>query len=213
MHRFLPEHSRREDETPDERFYAAPRLVVHIDDGAVGALRQYFSEVLPPQAALLDLMSSWRSHLPEDMQFPRIAGLGMNAVELSENPQLTERVVHDLNLDSSIPFDDDAFDAVLLTVSVQYLVHPIAVFAEVARVLRPGGQFIVSFSNRMFPTKAVHIWRAGNDSQHLLLVADYFRQANGFSDPVSEDRTPKETAGDPLYVVRAAAKPHRGLGS
>ena len=162
-----------------------PRLVVHIDDAAIAGLRQYFGEVLQPGAAILNLMSSWRSHLPDDTQFPWVAGLGLNPVELAENPQLTQRVVHDLNFDSHLSFDDAEFYAVLLTVSVQYLVRPVEVFAEVGRVLRPGGQFSVSFSNRMFPTKAVHIWRASNDSQHLQLVMEYMGEAGCFGDAKS----------------------------
>jgi SAM-dependent methyltransferase len=195
-----PEHFEREDESSDEVFYSQPRLVVHIDEGAIAALTQYLREVLPPNGDVLDLMSSWRSHLPEDVPLGRVVGLGMNAVELAENPQLTERVVHDLNADPRLPFGDAEFDAVLLTVSVQYLVRPIEVFGEVGRVLRPGGRFTVSFSNRMFPTKAVRIWRDGSDIQHIYLVARYLREAGCFTDVAYQDRSPGAWR-DPLYLV------------
>ena len=130
----------RQDETDDRQFYAAPRKVVHIDDAAIGTLRDaVLAEVLPPGSAILDLMSSWRSHLPEHGAFTNVTGLGMNADEMADNPQLTAYVVHDLNQSPDLPFADTAFDAVICTVSVQYLVQPVEVFSEVRRVLKPGG--------------------------------------------------------------------------
>ncbi|HEY8492222.1 MAG TPA: class I SAM-dependent methyltransferase [Dehalococcoidia bacterium] len=201
---FLPEHFAREDEGPDELFYAVPRLVVHIDEAAIDALRGYFRETLPPGADILDLMSSWRSHLPEDVPYGRVVGLGMNDVELAENPRLTERVLWNLNADPNLPFEDAAFDAVLVTVSVQYLVRPVQVFREVARVLRPGGRVVVSFSNRMFPQKAVRLWRYTTDAEHVRVVAGYLQYAGGFQEIDFQDRSPRpEGGGDPLYIVTA----------
>ena len=191
----------REDEMPDERFYIVPRLVVHMDDGAIGALRRYLRRELLPHGDVLDLMSSWRSHLPEDIPLSRVVGVGLNEVELAENPQLTEYQVHDLNLDPSLPFEDAEFDSVLLTVSVQYLVRPLEVFQEAGRVLRGGGQFTISFSNRMFPTKAVRVWREGGDREHVLLVHEYFRMAGGFEDIRTVVKPPSEAFSDPLFIV------------
>ena len=144
----------RPDNSDDSQFYVAPRKVVHIDEGAINALREQFALLLPPGGIYLDLMSSWRSHLPDSLKPARVIGLGMNAEEMRDNPQLSRHVVHNLNVDPTLPFEDAAFDAAFCTVSVQYLTQPVAVFREVNRVLKPGAPFIVSFSNRCFPDQS-----------------------------------------------------------
>ncbi len=196
---FPPEAFRRQDESDDGYFYSFPRKVVHIDNHAIKALRTHFSALLPPGGAYLDLMSSWRSHLPEDLNPSRVVGLGMNADEMADNPQLSEHLVQNLNQNPLLPFDDAAFDAALCSVSVQYLTNPAAVFSEVRRVLKPGGVFIVSFSNRCFPTKAVALWLAGTDAQHLATVVGYFEAAGGWTDIHAEQTTRR--FADPLYAV------------
>ena len=119
---YPPELFRRQDESDDSLFYSAPRLVVHIDYEAIGAISAYFSEALPRDGVILDLMSSWRSHMPPDLPIRRLIGLGLNAVELDENPQLDERIVHDLNANPALPLDDCCLDAAVVTVSIQYMV-------------------------------------------------------------------------------------------
>ena len=202
--RFPPEFFRREDEANDADFYATPRLVVHIDDGAITAVGRLFRQLIPENAEVLDLMSSWRSHWPEEHPRRRIVGLGMNAAEMADNPQLNEYLLRDINANPTLPFDDVSFDAVVITVSVQYLTNPVAVFAEVSRILRPGGVFIVTFSNRCFPTKAVRVWRAGSDSDHIDLVASYMQHAGGFNGIrgglANPDLAPP---ADPLFAVFA----------
>ena len=154
---------RRFDEDDDSAFYSFPRRVVHIDDGAIAALTRLYAALVPAGVRVLDLMGSWRSHLPASFGGAAI-GLGLNAVEMAENPHLAAAVVHDLNREPGLPFADAAFDAVVCAVSVQYLTRPLDVFREVRRVLRPGAPFVVSFSNRCFPDKAVALWRASDDS-------------------------------------------------
>ena len=195
-----PEAYGREDESPDERFYGFPRRVVHIDDGAIAALGRLYAEVLPAGGRLLDLMSSWRSHLPDGGLEWEVVGLGMNAAEMADNPQLTKSLVHDINRGPRLPFGDEEFDGALCAVSIQYVIHPMRLFREVHRVLRPGAPFIVSFSNRCFPTKAVAVWLAGTDQQHVLLVRSYFDAAGGWQGVTGEDRSPGGN-GDPLYAV------------
>ena len=196
----------REDESGDDEFYEMPRKVVHIDEGAIAALGQLYGDVLPAGGRLLDLMSSWRSHLPAGFRATEVVGLGMNAEEMADNPQLTRFVVHDVNREPRLPFGDGEFAGATCAVSVQYLVHPLRVFSEVARVLRPGAPFVVSFSNRCFPTKAVAAWLYADDEQHVELVRSYFEAAGGFTDVKVEDRSPGGY-GDPLYAVwgRAAS--------
>jgi len=157
---FSPGFFDRVDETPDASFYAFPRFVTHIDDATIGALTAYYGELLRPGADVLDLMSSWVSHLPAAGELPlaRVAGLGMNADELAKNPRLTEWRVCDLNADPRLPFADASFDFALCAVSIQYLTRPLAVFAELARVLRPGGRAAIATSHRCFPTKAIRAW-------------------------------------------------------
>ena len=183
------------DPADDAVFYAADRKVVHIEPGAIEALRRFYSEVLPAGGSVLDLMSSWRSHLPDGLGV--VTGLGMNAAEMGDNPQLDESVVHDLNRESRLPFAEASFDAVVCAVSVQYIIRPLEVFAEVARVLRPGGPVVVSFSNRCFPTKAVAIWLAGDSDVHRRIVREYLERS-GFVE-VTDDALP--SPDDPLFVV------------
>ncbi|AGY58904.1 class I SAM-dependent methyltransferase [Gloeobacter kilaueensis] len=172
--------ARRDDETDDSLFYRDPRLVQHIDMGFILQLQAIFRRYLPQNAVLLDLMSSWVSHLPEDLKTAKVVGHGMNAVELAANPRLDEFFVQNLNADPVLPLVDDSFDGVLNTVSVQYLVDAVRVFQEVRRVLKPGGVAIVSFSNRMFPTKAVDRWKERSDEERLDLVQQYLLGAGGF---------------------------------
>jgi len=203
--KFQVAHFTRRDDGDDAVFYAQERLVHHLDQPARDALTAYYRDVLPAGGRVLDLMSSWVSHLPEDQGFADVTGLGMNETELAANPQLTGYCVHDLNADPVLPLADQSFDACLIALSVQYLTRPLEVFADISRVLRPGGVCVVSFSNRCFPTKAVAIWTALDDPGHTGLVATYFRQTNGFGEPVYENLSDPGGRTDPIYVVSARA--------
>ena len=201
---------RRYDEGPDERFYDIPRFVTHIDDHAIAAVTQLYHEYFPPCGAILDLMSSWISHLPPEINFSRVVGHGMNEAELRENPQLTEYFVQNLNADQTLPFPDGTFDGAGCCVSVQYLTRPVEVFREVGRVLKPGAPFVITFSNRCFPTKAVAIWQALDDRQHLDYVAYLLREAGNWTNVEQLDRSPRRWRSDPLYAVigRSSGRPN-----
>lgn len=207
---FLPEHFERVDESSDAEFYATPRFVVHIDEQAIEAAGQAYASLLPKDGEVLDLMSSWRSHLPTDFPVSRLVGLGMNTDEMAGNPQLDEFVVRDLNAEPVLPFESDSFDGVIDTVSIQYLTRPLDVFAEVYRVLRPGAPFIVTYSNRCFPTKAVRIWTALDDKGHAQLIASYFLHSAPWSELKAYDCNPARGSGDPLFAVHAR-KPIAGV--
>lgn len=198
---FPTEYFDKQDPSDDALFYRMPRKVVHIDDTAIANLKVQLAEVLPQGGVYLDLMSSWRSHLPETVQPKRVIGLGMNAEEMADNPQLDQFVVQNLNQEPRLPFEDSTFDAAICTVSVQYLTNPTAVFAEVNRVLRPGAPFVVSFSNRCFPTKAVAVWLVTNDTQHMALVTRYFELSGGWQDITAGYAAPH--GADPIYIVWA----------
>jgi SAM-dependent methyltransferase len=197
---FPPAAYVRDDESPDGHFYDVPRKVVHIDDGAIAALGSLYAEVLPPGGRLLDVMSSWRSHLPQGFHTKEVVGLGLNAEEMADNPQLTASIVHDLNRDPRLPFGDREFDGAMCAVSIQYVLHPVLLLKEMCRVLKAGAPFVVSFSNRCFPTKAVAVWLGTMDEQHLQLVRAYFDAAGGWLDVKGEDRSPGRGV-DPLYAV------------
>jgi hypothetical protein len=165
------------DAEEDELFYEPPRLVCHIDEGAIAALTEFYRVALPAGGVLLDLMSSWVSHLPPEIEYAEVIGHGMNATELAANPRLTRWFVQNLNRKTRLPLADASVDAAMVCVSIQYLQQPVAVLRELTRVLRPGGPLVISFSNRCFWTKAVAIWRALDDSGHARLVERYLRHA------------------------------------
>ncbi|MCU1398541.1 MAG: hypothetical protein JWN62_1650 [Acidimicrobiales bacterium] len=195
---------RRTDESPDDQFYVPDRLLTHIDAGAIAAVGALYDE-LGLRGSVLDIMSSWISHFTSPPA--ELVVLGMNAHELASNPMATERVVHDLNVSPTLPFGDARFDAVTCCVSVDYLVRPIDVFTEVRRVLRPGGVFVTTFSNRCFPTKAIHGWLANDEKARTRIVAEYFRRSQGWAEPTVQLRTPAGRGGDPLYAVWARSLP------
>jgi ubiquinone/menaquinone biosynthesis C-methylase UbiE len=165
------------DAEEDELFYEPPRLVCHIDEGAIAALTEFYRVALPAGGVLLDLMSSWVSHLPPEIDYAEVIGHGMNATELAANPRLTRWFVQNLHRDTKLPLADTSVDAAMVCVSIQYLQQPAAVLREVSRVLRPGSPLVISFSNRCFWTKAVAIWRALDDDGHARLVERYLGRA------------------------------------
>jgi SAM-dependent methyltransferase len=190
----------RADPSVDSWFYDWPRLVTHIDDHAIALVGALYEE-LRIDGVVLDLMSSWVSHFRSPPG--HLTVLGMNAEELDRNPLASARVVHDLNDDPRLPFPDGSFDAAVCCVSVDYLVRPVEVFRDLARVLRPAGAFVCTFSNRCFPTKAIRGWLSATDEGRCAIVRAYFDLAGGWSDPVTERRTAVGHPGDPLFAVWA----------
>lgn len=214
---FRPGDFERDDETPDPEFYRKPRFVNHLDSLALSTVADLYARRIPPNSRVLDLMAGPDSHLSDEVEAPSVTGLGMNDEELEANPRLTRRVVHDLNADPVLPFQDNEFDVVINTVSVDYMTRPVEIFREVARVLRPGGLFLVVFSNRMFPPKAVNIWKRTGESGRVDLVKQYFAKAEGFfvqgqMESKGKPR-PKDDKyysfgipSDPIYAVWAEAR-------
>jgi hypothetical protein len=191
----------RIDEDDDAAFYEPARLVLHIDDHAVAVLTRLYREILPAGGVLLDLMSSWVSHLPNDVGYAEVIGHGMNAAELAANPRLSRWFVQNLNRDTALPFADNSIDAAMICVSIQYLQQPVAVLREIERALRPGAPLVISFSNRCFWTKAVAVWRGLDDAGHARLVELYLNQA-GFERIETRRLAPWiEDEQDPMYAV------------
>ncbi len=207
-----PQETQKEDPTDDLLFYAAPRLVYHVDEAFMAKLQVLLEKVLPPEAEILDLMSSWVSHLPQGYEPKRVVGHGMNTVELSQNPVLNDYFVQNLNENPKLSLDDESFDVVLITVSIQYLERPVEVLQELNRILKPGGSVVISFSNRMFPTKAIQAWSSRSDDERLELVTRYIRTAGGFENIETHAQADSSSSAwwmpwaqteDPFYAVVA----------
>jgi len=222
---YEPDSFSRQDESDDEQFYARERLVDHLDRTALQTIERVLENLIDQQdAIILDLMASWDSHLSPLVNAGRVIGLGLNRNELEQNNALSELVIHDLNKNPTLPFRDDFFDVVINVVSVDYLVHPFEVFAEVGRVLKPAGLFIVVFSHRMFPQKAVKIWRDASDEEKMLLVSDFFAATATFGKPgtfvsrgkprPSQDKYAAILAeSDPVFVMYASKKTNDQLSN
>ena len=205
----------RLDETSDAMFYARDRFVAHLDAKALATVERLISTlVVEEHPDILDLMAGWDSHLPPDLGPGRVVGVGLNPRELKQNPRLTERVLQDLNQEPELRFPDASFDLVLDTISIQYATRPFELFAEVARVLRPGGLHLVVFSNRMFPRKAVKVWRDASEDERVLLVEDYFRAiatydrtesflSAGLRRPEDDPHAHELAYSDPIYAIYA----------
>jgi SAM-dependent methyltransferase len=207
-----PDQRSKLDASNDSSFYSYPRFVTHVDEGFIQQLTDLYRERLKPSIRIFDMMSSWVSHLPDPVTFEHVEGHGMNAEELAKNPRLNHYFVQNLNQDPKLPLPDQSFDAVLNTVSVQYLQYPEAVFTEIHRILKPNGIAIISFSNRMFYDKAIAAWRENSESGRVELVKRYFRSVPGFSEPEVIERRSQAPAilqmlgvagGDPFYAVIA----------
>jgi SAM-dependent methyltransferase len=198
----IPEEAfRRLDESPDDDFYRIPRFATPIDERAIEAVTELYRRVLPEGGAILDLMSCWVSHLPPEVMYRRVVGIGLNADELAENPFLDEWRVQNLNCDPHLPLGTGEFDAAVICVSVQYLTRPIELFREVGRVVRPGGPLVITFSNRCLPTKAIACWRMLDDDGHITLVGHYLMEAGNWRDLKCCCRV--SDGSDPLYGIIA----------
>jgi len=200
------------DERPDTAFYSMTRMVPHLDKRALQQVEQLYQRLIPEQSRVLDLMASWDSHLGEAIRPISVTGLGLNEAELKANPQLDDYVIQDINHQFSLPFEDAHFDAVVCTVSVEYLSHPIEIFREVARILKPGGVFINTFSDRWFPTKAITLWTDLHEFERLGLVTEYYLQSDGFRHvhtqsvrglprPQDDPHAGERLLSDPVYAV------------
>jgi SAM-dependent methyltransferase len=195
-----PNAFQRADETRDDLFYRQPRLVTHIDDNAIAGVTTLYRQFLPEDGRILDLMSSWISHLPADVTYREIVGHGMNTQELSANPRLDQWFIQNLNETPQLPLEEDSFDGAAICVSIQYLTNPAAVMADLARILNTGAPLIVTFSHRCFPTKAVAVWQSISSEGHGQLVKMYLA-AGGFEDLALFEVVPPSPGGDPLYGV------------
>jgi len=192
---------KRIDESDDENFYKIPKFVTHIDYGAIDAVTELYRKYLPENGEILDLMSSFVSHFPEEKKYQYITGLGMNEREMFHNKQLDEWVVHNLNTNPVLPFEDDQFDAGVICVSIDYLTDPLSVLKDVGRILKKDAPLVISFSNRFFESKATSIWLQLDEEQRTYLVESFLIDTKCFKDIKLVNCSPE--CGDPLYAVIA----------
>jgi SAM-dependent methyltransferase len=193
-----PQLFARQDESPDSAFYREPRFVTHIDDATIDALTEFYRTFIPERAAVLDLMSSWVSHLPPERSYQHVTGLGMNEAELAANPRLDDHLVHDLNAAPDLPYPESTFDRIILAVSIQYLTRPVDVLRDALRTLKEDGEICIAMSHRLFPTKAILAFHRLSPADRVRLVSTYLELA-GFHDVRFVDRSPENA--DPLWLV------------
>jgi len=202
----------RIDENSDTIFYQKERKVHHLDAHARKTISDIYASAIKPGSCVLDLMSSWESHIPDDIEDITVSGLGMNESELQSNPVLEDYFVHDLNKEPLIPYHDETFDVVICTASVEYLINPVKVFEQIKRVLKSGGLCIMTFSNRWFPTKSIKLWSELHEFERVGLVMEYFSQSGwkgdlntlssrGLHRPVDDPYYAKNQTSDPVYAV------------
>ncbi len=205
----------RKDNEADAQFYVTPRFVSHIDDTAIGQISDIYSKFLKPGMRVLDLMSSWTSHIPSDINLGKLTGLGLNEEELQGNEQLSDYVIHDINVNPNLPFNDNTYDTVVCTVSVEYMTRPFEVFEEINRILKPGGYFVVTFSDRWFPPKVVKIWEEMHEFERIGLVTEYFLASpkyrnietfsiRGLPRPPDDKYYGKRRVSDPVFCAAGA---------
>ncbi len=206
----------RENEGNDIFFYEEPRLVTHIDETALSVIQKIYGKFLQNGMKVLDLMSGWKSHIPKNVRLESLVGLGLNKKEMENNDQLTGYTIHNLNNHPYLPFNDKEFDVVICSVSVEYLTNPIEVFSQIARILKPNGYFVLTFSNRWFPSKAVNIWKELHEFERVGLVLEYFLQSakytnletysmRGLPRPENDKYYTKLVMSDPIYAVWGTA--------
>jgi SAM-dependent methyltransferase len=202
----------RENEENDHSFYEKARLVTHVDEQACKIIEDIYGQLLQPEMRVLDLMTRWKSYVPKKIEPISLVGLGLNEEELAANKQLISRHIHDLNTRPVLPFNDGSFDAVICSASVEYLTHPLKIFSEVSRILRPGGLFVHTFSDRWFPPKVIQLWKDLHPFERVGFVTECFLRTGlferlftlsvqGWPRPLTDRHYPSLKTSDPVFAV------------
>ena len=192
----------REDQSDDVFYYRTPRLVHHLDATARRQVRSLYGRLLKPQARILDVMSSWESHIPDSLHSSCIEGIGLNEQELQANTHLSTYLIHDLNKDPRLPIADNMFDAAVCTVSIEYLCRPLEVLSEISRILVPGGILVITVSERWFPGKQVRHWADLHPFERQGAVMNYLLDEGSFTNIETESSRGYPRPADDKYSSR-----------
>ena len=194
----------------DEIFYQQPRFVHHLSDSFRTRLTSLYSEYLLNHHIILDLMSSWVSHLPSNISYKKVIGHGMNEAELSSNERLDRFFVQNLNKKQNMPIEDSSIDVGLIVAGWQYLQYPEKVSLELSRVIKSDSLLIISFTNRAFWTKAPNIWTYSSEEKRIEYVTNVLTSNGWRIEKILNERTHDKklfgfysSESDPFFSVIA----------
>ena len=168
------------DDSDDQIFYQNPRYVNHLSFSFRNRLTNLYSKYLYSNNVILDLMSSWVSHLPTNTKYKKIIGHGMNESELRANKRLDSFWVQNLNKIQILPIEDSSVDTGLIVAGWQYLQYPEKISLELSRIIKKDSLLIISFSNRAFWTKSPNIWTNSSEEGRIEYVKKVI-SSNGWS--------------------------------
>ena len=194
----------------DEIFYQQPRFVHHLSDSFRNRLTSLYSEYLLNHQIILDLMSSWVSHLPSNISYKKVIGHGMNEAELSSNERLDRFFVQNLNKKQNMPIEDSSVDVGLIVAGWQYLQYPEKVSLELSRVIKSDSLLIISFTNRAFWTKAPNIWTYSSEEKRIEYVTSVLTSNGWRIEKILNEKTQDKklfgfysSESDPFFSVIA----------
>ena len=198
------------DISDDEIFYQQPRFVHHLSDSFRIRLTNLYSEYLLDHHVILDLMSSWVSHLPPNIRYKKVIGHGMNEAELSSNERLDRFFVQNLNKKQNMPIEDSSVDVGLIVAGWQYLQYPEKVSLELSRVIKSDSLLIISFTNRAFWTKAPNIWTYSSEEKRIEYVTSVLTSNGWRIEKILNEKTQDKklfgfysSESDPFFSVIA----------
>ena len=200
----------KSDISDDEIFYQQPRFVHHLSDSFRTRLTTLYSEYLLNHHIILDLMSSWVSHLPTNIRYKKVIGHGMNEAELSSNERLDRFFVQNLNKKQNMPIEDSSVDVGLIVAGWQYLQYPEKVSLELSRVIKSDSLLIISFTNRAFWTKAPNIWTYSSEEKRIEYVTSVLTSNGWRIEKILNEKTQDKklfgfysSESDPFFSVIA----------
>tara|TARA_B100001769_G_scaffold25409_1_gene16774 strand:- start:11 stop:661 length:651 start_codon:yes stop_codon:yes gene_type:complete len=205
-----PYDRNKSDISDDGIFYQQPRFVHHLSDSFRNRLTSLYSEYLLNHHIILDLMSSWVSHLPSNISYKKVIGHGMNEAELSSNERLDRFFVQNLNKKQNMPIEDSSVDVGLIVAGWQYLQYPEKVSLELSRVIKSDSLLIISFTNRAFWTKAPNIWTYSSEEKRIEYVTSVLTSNGWRIEKILNEKTQDKklfgfysSESDPFFSVIA----------
>ena len=200
----------KSDISDDEIFYQQPRFVHHLSDSFRTRLTNLYSEYLLKHYIILDLMSSWVSHLPPNIRYKKVIGHGLNQAELSSNERLDSFFVKNLNKKQNMPIEDSSIDVGLIVAGWQYLQYPEKISLELSRIIKSDSLLIISFTNRAFWSKSPNIWTYSSEVKRIEYVTSILIDNGWRIEKILNEKTYQEnlfglynSESDPFFSVIA----------